>query len=70
MKKFQKLIAKKSSETDIRHVLIDKKENHSIACNHFQNRNRPIVPEKLRKEIFNQIHGLSHPGQNSTVKAI
>lgn len=37
-----------------------------IWCEVSTGRKRPFVPKKFRKTIFNQIHGLSHPGIRTT----
>ncbi|GBN10792.1 Transposon Tf2-11 polyprotein [Araneus ventricosus] len=42
----------------------------NLWCDVSQNKNRPYIPTSFRKKIFNQIHGLSHPGVGSTVKQL
>lgn len=32
--------------------------------------NRPYIPPKLRRQIFEQLHGLSHPGVRATQRLI
>ena len=36
--------------------------SHTLLCDVSQGRSRPIVPSTMRRDIFNKIHSLSHPG--------
>lgn len=42
----------------------------SIVCDVSTPTARPLVPEALRKRVFDSVHGLSHPGINTTVKMV
>ena len=44
--------------------------NITITCDISTGKPRPIVPTDQRKEVFNLIHGLSHPSIRSTSKLI
>lgn len=44
--------------------------NERIYCDNLNGFLRPYVPTNLRRIIFNQIHGLSHPGVRATLKMI
>lgn len=44
--------------------------NFSIWCDIGCGKNRPYVPEILRREIFNVFHNLSHPGVKASQKLI
>lgn len=44
--------------------------DYSIWCEVSLSKNRPYVPECLRREIFNIMHNLSHPGIRATRKII
>ncbi|KAG5887224.1 hypothetical protein JTB14_010805 [Gonioctena quinquepunctata] len=44
--------------------------NFNITCDISTNNIRPYVPESFRKEIFNKIHSMSHPGVKATLKMI
>lgn len=51
------------------HILKDiifNNEKISILCSLFRDIERPIIPTKLRYRVFQQLYGLSHPGQTST----
>ena len=36
--------------------------NHTLLCDVSQGRPRPLIPHNLRRDIFNSLHALSHPG--------
>ncbi|XP_035226034.1 uncharacterized protein LOC118198462 [Stegodyphus dumicola] len=40
----------------------------NLWCDTFPSNIRPFIPKKFRMDIFQQIHGLAHPGIKSTVK--
>ncbi|CAH8530229.1 unnamed protein product [Schistosoma curassoni] len=42
----------------------------SIICDTSTGNNRPFVPQPYRRKIFQQLHGLSHPGIRATTKLI
>lgn len=42
----------------------------TLLCDTSTGRLRPLVPKACRQNIFNLIHGLSHPGINATCKLI
>jgi len=39
-------------------------------CDTSQNKIRPYIPQKFRRQIFEKIHNLSHPGVKLTVKQV
>ena len=41
-----------------------------MLCDVSTGRPRPLVPTKLRRTVFNIVHGLAHPSIKSTVKLI
>lgn len=41
-----------------------------LTCDTSTGRPRPFVPAPCRRRIFDQIHGLSHPGTRTTVKLV
>ena len=45
-------------------------DNITLLCNLSQGNARPVVPEPFRREVFNLIHNLAHPGTKSTCKLI
>ena len=51
-------------------VLLDGGDNLTLLCDSSQGNIRPVVPESFRREIFNLIHNLSHPGARSTCKLV
>lgn len=42
----------------------------NISCDVSTGKNRPYLPEKFRRQVFDVIHGLSHPGKKTTRKMI
>jgi len=44
--------------------------NKTVLCDVSQSAPRPIVPPTLRREVFNSLHSLSHPGVKATIKLI
>ena len=42
----------------------------TVLCDVSTGRPRPLVPTKLRRMVFNVVHGLAHPSIKSTVKLI
>ncbi|BHF82160.1 hypothetical protein SprV_0802529700 [Sparganum proliferum] len=42
----------------------------TITCDFSTGHERPFVPATLRRQLFNSLHNLSHPGVRSTVKLI
>ena len=43
-------------------------DNSSLLCDISTGRPRPLVPKKLRKQIFDIVHSLSHPSIRTTVR--
>jgi len=41
-----------------------------LKCDRSAGRPRPFVPTALRRQIFDQLHGLSHPGVRTTIKMV
>ena len=41
-----------------------------LFCDISTGRSRPLVPPLLRKTVFNQFHGLNHPGTKPTIKKV
>lgn len=60
----------KNTNLEICHVIVDENDGCTVACTPFQGKNRPIVPARLRRSIFEQIHNIAHPGQKNTLYAI
>jgi len=54
---------------DIRDVYFSD-DDSTLTCSFFRNVNRPLVPAKFRFQVYSQIHGLSHPGANATLKLL
>lgn len=44
--------------------------NITIYCDTSTGRNRPFIPGKWRKNVFNNFHNLSHPGIKASVKLL
>ena len=44
--------------------------NCTVLCSLFNSVERPIVPKAFRYKIFQQLHGISHPGAEKTFKLI
>ena len=40
----------------------------SLLCNVSTGKPRPLVPAEMRREVFDVVHGLSHPGTSASVK--
>ena len=36
--------------------------NHTLLCDTSQGRPRPLIPQHMRRDIFDSLHSLSHPG--------
>ena len=45
-------------------------EETTLLCDTSKDHPRPYVPEPMRREVFNSVHNLAHPGINSTVKLV
>ena len=41
-----------------------------ILCDISTGRPRPVVPEPFRRQVFNTVHGLSHPSIRMTTKLV
>ena len=55
------------------HVLKEVLDEHtgiSMLCSEFQGRLRPIVPAKMRRDIFQKMHSIDHLGKKATMKKI
>ena len=46
------------------------KDGPALLCDASTGQLRPIVPEQFRKQIFDSIHGLSHPGKRAMKRLI
>lgn len=44
--------------------------NITLVCDTTTSRTRPYVPPNLRRQIFDSIHSMSHPGTNTTAKMV
>ena len=42
----------------------------TLLCDVSTDKTRPIVPESLRRQVFDSIHSLSHPGVRASIKLI
>lgn len=51
-------------------VLLEGDDNLTLLYDSSQGNIRPLVPEPFRREIFNLIHNLSHPGARSTCELV
>ena len=51
-------------------VSLEGDDNLTLLCDSSQGTLRPVVPEPFRREIFNLLHNLAHPGTRSTCKLI
>lgn len=60
---------KKNTSLNIKLIGIPN-SNTSLWCDISTGRTRPFITGDYRKQIFNSIHNLSHPGKRSTVKLI
>ena len=54
-----------NKETSLNIQLVDE-----VYCDVQQDIIRPFIPDELRKEIFDQIHNLSHPGVKQSIELI
>ena len=48
--------------------LFELDNNTKIYCDTSTNHPRPFVPDKLRRSVFENLHGLSHPGVKGTTR--
>lgn len=58
-----------SSVLQLQQIQLDG-SNASLYCDTAGNRIRPYVTQDFRKQLFNSMHNLSHPGKRATVKLI
>lgn len=65
----QDLVTNRSSSLDLQQVLVPG-TSINLYCDVSMSRPRPYVPRELRRQIFNAIHSLSHPGVKTTTKQI
>ena len=42
----------------------------TLLCDTSAGNPRPLVPTSMRRNVFDVIHGLSHPGTNATVRLV
>lgn len=56
-----------SSSLRLKKIKLDDSE---IYCDVSTHKPRPFIPSILRKQIFNSLHSLSHPGANASAKLI
>lgn len=54
----------------LRELLIDEKTGASVLCSEFEGSLRPIIPSKLRFEIFKLLHNPDHSGGKATMRKI
>ena len=60
--------AYKTAVTALRWSEIDLDGRYKLLCDTSVGSPRPLVPAAMRREVFDVVHGLSHPGTNATVK--
>ena len=60
--------AYKTAVTSLRWSEVVLDEHHKLLCDTSMGSPRPLVPAAMRQEVFDIVHGLSHPGTNATVK--
>ena len=60
--------AYRTAVTDLKWSEVDLDGVHKLLCDTSQGGPRPLVPAEMRREVFELVHGLSHPGTNATVK--
>ena len=60
--------AYRTAVTDLKWSEVDLDGVHKLLCDTSQGGPRPLVPAEMRCEVFELVHGLSHPGTNATVK--
>lgn len=65
----QTLLSNRSTSLKLEQVPIPG-TNITLHCDVSLSRPRPFVTKKLRRQIFNSLHSLSHPGTKSTTKMI
>ena len=54
----------------LENIPLEGDDNITLLCDLSQGNARPVVPEPFRREVFNLIHNLAHPGTKSTCKLI
>ena len=62
-------LRKGESETHLIESPIDS-AGTTLLCDVSTDKTRPIVPESLRRQVFDFIHSLSHPGVRASIKLI
>ena len=63
----QNLLSSPLTKLRFEQLLVPNSE-HKLWCDVSTGRNRPYLPEAFRKEVFEILHGLSHPGIKGTQK--
>lgn len=61
--------ARTSSSLDLKDIPLHTSSG-TIVCDVSSGHDRPFVPSAMRRRIFDQLHNLSHPGANASVKLI
>ena len=58
----------RTAVTNLKWEEIDVNERFKLLCDTSTGSPRPLVPATMRREVFETVHGLSHPGTRATVK--
>ena len=61
-------LAYKTAVTALKWAEVNVDEKHKLLCDTSMGTPRPLVPAGMRREVFDVVHGLSHPGTNASVK--
>ena len=54
----------------LKEVFVNNQTGLSILCSEFQGHLRPILPQKMRREIFLKLHDIDHSGKKATLRKI
>lgn len=65
----QNFLLNRSSSLELKQIPIPGTDI-TLYCDVSLSRPRPFVPKELRRQIFNSIHSMSHPGAKSSTKTI
>ncbi len=65
----QQLITSAKHSLKLKHLQTPN-TNESILCDVSQQCPRPIIPLNLRRQVFQQLHGISHPGPRATTRLV
>lgn len=66
----QKLISANTTKSNVNLQRVNFDDKQQIWCETSTGRNRPYIPQDMRRQIFDGLHGLSHPGIRATRKLI